>query len=116
MTAGRLSALVDDYLRVVTRTRPWTRRLEEAVLTDFAKWAAGDPDHLRREPAAGWYTLASRYADGPELPAELRERRAEVLRGFAAWAEAEVGAGAVKLVTSGNTSERGDASGWSFDR
>lgn len=91
MSAGRLHALADDYLRLIARTRPWTRRAEEEALSAFTEWAAGDPERLRpasrEDPAA----LAARCAEGLRLAPELRARMATALRGFAAWAEAEEG-------------------------
>lgn len=39
MTVESVEALVDEYLRVIVRTRPWTRRREEASLGLLVGWA-----------------------------------------------------------------------------
>jgi hypothetical protein len=86
-----MHALADDYLRVIARTRPWTRRAEAEALAAFAEWAAGDPERLRLESPDGAAALAARCAAELGLAPELRERMATALRGFAAWAAAEAG-------------------------
>ncbi len=33
-----LDAAIEDYLHLIVRTRPWTKKHDEAVLTDFSDW------------------------------------------------------------------------------
>lgn len=33
-----IEALADDYLRLVSRTRPWDRRAHEEALEAFLRW------------------------------------------------------------------------------
>lgn len=38
MSPDALDALVDDYLRLLSRTRPWSHAEHERVLEVFARW------------------------------------------------------------------------------
>ncbi len=38
MSPAALEALIDDYLRQVARTRPWTAERDEDALEAFAGW------------------------------------------------------------------------------
>lgn len=91
VTAERLQAFVDDYLRVVVRTRPWTRRQEGEMLAAFVEWVAADPDRLSLDAPACGAALAARCAEELGLSPDLGERLTVAVRSFAAWAEAEEG-------------------------
>jgi hypothetical protein len=39
----RFETAVDDYFHQVVRTRPWTKKEDEALLTAFATWLDGQP-------------------------------------------------------------------------
>ncbi|MEW5925989.1 MAG: hypothetical protein AB1941_00745 [Gemmatimonadota bacterium] len=91
VTAERLHARVDDYLRVIVRTRPWTRRAEEEALAALAEWAAGDPARLELRAPGAPDAVAARCAAELRLAPEQQERMTAALRSFAAWAEAEEG-------------------------
>jgi hypothetical protein len=39
----RYEMAVDDYLHQIVRTRPWTKKEDEAQLTAFGAWLEGQP-------------------------------------------------------------------------
>lgn len=40
----RIDVAIDDYMHVIVRTRPWTKKLEEGVLEGFAAWLQTQPN------------------------------------------------------------------------
>jgi hypothetical protein len=38
-----IEVAIDDYLHVIVRTRPWTKKREEAVLEEFTDWLYAQP-------------------------------------------------------------------------
>lgn len=38
-----IEVAIDDYLHVIVRTRPWTKKHEEAVLEEFTDWLYAQP-------------------------------------------------------------------------
>lgn len=84
-----LDAWIDEYLRVVVRTRPWTKRREQEALTQFAEWMrieGGDP---RTMVGMDWNHLVHRCGAGRELDADARNRLRCAVRNFTLWASAE---------------------------
>lgn len=38
-----IDAAIDDYLHTIVRTRPWTKKREEALLEAFSAWLYAQP-------------------------------------------------------------------------
>ena len=77
---------LDDYLHQIVRTRPWTKKREEAFLTSFSAWLAEQPD-APGELAAITPALSERYAVACGLAAAQCACLTEALHHFYAWAQ-----------------------------
>lgn len=81
-----IDALVDDYLRAIVQSRPWTKRREEAALTRLVEWAhaqhAGNVD-LRRN---GEMVLERCLVD-LALSGRAGERFRHAIRNFLRWVQ-----------------------------
>lgn len=76
---------IDDYLHLIVRTRPWTKKREEELLTEFEEWLY--EQHSRRvETAEVTPELAAQYASAINLSIAEREELLSVLRVFGLWA------------------------------
>jgi hypothetical protein len=75
---------LDEYLHVITRTRPWTKPEDERALTPFARWL-----HDRLGPVAvsvgALQALARAYADSEGLPQSMRLTLKRSLDRFQGW-------------------------------
>jgi hypothetical protein len=81
-----LAAVIDDYLHIIVRTRPWTKKREEELLLAFSDWFYAQP-----EPS---YTITSvtpattaRYAQELALSSAEHEELNAVLCTLFLWAE-----------------------------
>ena len=43
MQGVELDALIDNYLHAIVRTRPWTKKREEELLTSLSDWLYAQP-------------------------------------------------------------------------
>lgn len=78
-------AAIEDYLHLIVRTRPWTKKREEALLTEFEDWLY--EQHMRRFHVADLGPeLAAQYAAALNLSQAERDELLNVLRIFSLWA------------------------------
>ncbi len=83
-----LASAVDDYLRLITRVRPWTKRAEERRLADLCRWLDGlpsGPPGLNELPASG---AVARYLNAAGADADERAGMVSTLGNFYRWAVA----------------------------
>jgi hypothetical protein len=79
-------AAIDDYLHLIVRTRPWTKKREEELLTELEEWLY--EQHERRFGVAEITPeLAAQYAAAINLSMAERDELLNVLRTFALWAK-----------------------------
>ncbi len=81
-----LDTAIDDYMHVIARTRPWTKKREEALLTPFVEWLYEQPDEPVELKAIGPAVLA-RYVAATGLDNEEHDDLAHTLRHVYMWAE-----------------------------
>jgi hypothetical protein len=86
---GPLEGWIDEYLRVIVRTRPWTKRREEEALGTFSKWMQSHARERDADLAVRGVALAERCADDLSLDREGRERLRSAVRGLTMWVRAE---------------------------
>lgn len=76
---------IDDYLHLIVRTRPWTKKREEELLTEFDEWLYEQHAH-RFETAEITPELVAQYASAINLSMAERDELLGVLRVFSLWA------------------------------
>ncbi len=82
----RIDVALDDYLHQIVRTRPWTKKREEALLTAFLDW-------LYAQPHASAYldtitpVVSARYVREAGLSAREGRDLTAALYNLFAWAE-----------------------------
>jgi hypothetical protein len=81
-----LETAVDDYMHIIVRTRPWTKKWEEELLTPFVEWLYQQPK-ARVELSAITPAVVERYVTAMELNSEQHDDLAHVLRLVFMWAE-----------------------------
>ena len=75
---------VDDYLHLIVRTRPWTKKEDEALLTGFGEWLEKRPSPRLDEISPA---LIRAYVDDARLePAEEQALHAALGR-LLSWGE-----------------------------
>lgn len=78
-------AAIDDYLHLIVRTRPWTKKREEELLCEFEEWLY--EQHERRfDLAEITPELATQYAATINLSMAERDELLRVLGTFCLWA------------------------------
>ncbi|MDQ3389338.1 MAG: hypothetical protein M3483_07540 [Gemmatimonadota bacterium] len=82
-----LDVLIDDYLRVIVRTRPWTRRREEEALTTLLSWVNAQPGSVKTLLVTE--DVVAQCADDLDLGHEARENLQLAARNLMAWARGE---------------------------
>lgn len=80
---------IDDYLHVIVRTRPWTRKREAEALTAFAAWLRGRASNEPASLAGLTPTLARHSATERSLDAGETEQLLTALHNLLAWGRAE---------------------------
>lgn len=83
---ARFDVALDDYLHQIVRTRPWTKKREEELLTAFAEWLAGQPD-LQSDLASITPALVQRYIATEGLDAPTCGEFDTALHNFRLWAD-----------------------------
>ena len=77
---------IDDYLRLIVRTRPWTKAHEEELLEPFGTWLYEQPDAMP-ELDAVTPALVLRYSQSVRLSTSQRDDLDRTLYKFFLWAE-----------------------------
>ncbi|MDQ3522958.1 MAG: hypothetical protein M3434_11565 [Gemmatimonadota bacterium] len=83
-----LEQAIDDYLHVVVRTRPWTRKREAEALTAFVAWFRGPPTSSGASLADLTPALARHSATERGLDAGELEQLLTALQNLLAWGAA----------------------------
>ena len=81
-----LDAAIDDYLHLIVRTRPWTKKREAELLDAWSEWLNArtqEPIHLTPDARR----LAAMYADETRLAPGRRSDLAEAVDRLCRWAE-----------------------------
>lgn len=86
VTVESIDALVDEYLRVIVRTRPWTRRREEESLSLLVAWAASKSGGREADTESGENALVDRCGTDLGLDPAERERLRLAVRNLNRWA------------------------------
>ncbi len=81
-----INEAIDDYLRLIVRTRPWTKQREEELLVPFGDWVYEQPD-LALELETITPALVQRYGADVKLPIGERDDLERTLGKFWLWAE-----------------------------
>jgi hypothetical protein len=76
---------LDDYLHVIVRTRPWTKKREEELLEPFSAWLFEQPDMPVELPVIA-PEHAARYADAVQLDNGDRNELLNTLHLLYLWA------------------------------
>lgn len=84
-----LEEIIDDYLHVIVRTRPWTKKREAEALTTFAAWLRGRWSNSGNWLACLTPALARHSATERGLDARERDNLLAALDNLLAWARAE---------------------------
>ncbi len=83
-----LEVAIDDYMHTIARTRPWTMRREEEVLTPFVEWLYEQPG-ARVDLPSVTPDVVERYAAEHAIGAEQRYKLMDTLRLVFMWSEQE---------------------------
>lgn len=81
MPAPTLVEAIDEYLHLIVRVRPWTRKREEAALTGFAAWLGEKATLTSVTPA-----LASNYIQEARLDPDRAEAVLAAVDHLLGWA------------------------------
>lgn len=79
-----LAEAIDDYLHLIVRVRPWTKRREEEALLGFAGWLGGEAAVTSVTPA-----LVARYAEEAGLDPDRRSVLRTAVHNLHQWVRAE---------------------------
>jgi hypothetical protein len=82
MRAPTIAEAIDEYLHVIVRTRPWTRKSEEVALSGFADWLGGQATLTSVSPA-----LASRYVQEAKLTPDRAETVLDAVNRLLSWVQ-----------------------------
>jgi hypothetical protein len=80
----RYVTALDDYLHLIVRTRPWTKREDEALLADFGEWL--EAQSVERLDAVTPELVHAYARDGGLIPAKEQAFYTAVRR-LGMWAE-----------------------------
>ncbi len=83
--AMTIDEAIDEYLHALVRSRPWTKKREEAALTAFGTWLLAQPD-VRLTLDAITPAVAERYVAAAGLAAAERDHLLGALHHLYTWA------------------------------
>ncbi len=80
-----IEVAIDDYLHVIVRTRPWTKKREEAVLEEFTDWLyAQQTPRTRLDEITP--ELVQQYCAVAIVPADQQREFTNILSTLYRWA------------------------------
>lgn len=81
-----LEAIIDDYLHVIVRTRPWTKKREEVLLLAFCDWFYEQPGSIHVITAVS-PTTTEQYAQAVGLESAEHDELNAAFYTLFLWAE-----------------------------